>query len=197
MQAANNMTDNEFLEDYFSRYKRALLDTDVRPQLLAFRDLCFSIRQNNAKLMFAGNGASASTASHAAVDFTKQAKVCSTAFNDHNLITALSNDYGYDRWVAEAIKSYAKPGDGVVLISASGNSPNIVRAAEAAAERRLPMITFTGFYKHNAVNRYDGIHFWIDSRAYNIIENVHSIWIATVVDLLMGQAEYTTKDMHI
>ena len=52
---------------------------------------------NNGRLIFIGNGASASLASHAATDFTKQAKIPSIAFNDHNLITALSNDYGYHK----------------------------------------------------------------------------------------------------
>ena len=59
------------------------------------------IKLNEGKLIFIGNGASASLASHAATDFTKQAKIRSVAFNDHNLITALSNDYGYQNWVSK------------------------------------------------------------------------------------------------
>ena len=184
------MTDNEFFDDYFARYRRALLETDVRPQLLAFRDLCLEVKQRDGKLMFAGNGASASIASHAAVDFTKQAKVRATAFNDHNLITAFSNDYGYENWVAAAVEAYGKPGDAVVLISSSGKSPNIVNAARSAQKLGMKVVTFSGFEKNNPLQQAGDVSCWVDSRAYNIVEAVHGIWICAVVDLIVGSAEY-------
>ena len=184
------MNDNAFLDDYFARYRRALLETDVRAELLAFRDLCLEVKQRDGKLIFAGNGASASIASHAAVDFTKQAKVRAMAFNDHNLITAFSNDYGYENWVSAALKAYGKPGDAVVLISSSGKSPNIVNAAFAARALNLKVVTFSGFEQNNPLQQAGDISFWVDSRAYNIVEAVHGIWICAVVDLLVGSAEY-------
>jgi D-sedoheptulose 7-phosphate isomerase len=184
------MTDNAFFDDYFTRYRRALFETDVRPQLCAFRDLCLEVKRHDGKLMFAGNGASASIASHAAVDFTKQAKVGAMAFNDHNLITAFSNDYGYENWVAEAVKAYGKTGDAVVLISSSGKSPNIVSAALAANDLGLKVVTFSGFEKNNPLSTVGDINLWVESRAYNIIEAVHGVWMFTVVDLLVGSAEY-------
>ena len=70
------------------------------------KDSIKSTKLANGRLLFFGNGASASLCSHAATDFTKQAKITSLAFNDHNLITALSNDYGYDEWVSKAIQLY-------------------------------------------------------------------------------------------
>lgn len=188
------MTDNAFLDDYFARYRRALFETDVRPQLLAFRDLCLEVKQRDRKLMFAGNGASASIASHAAVDFTKQAKVRATAFNDHNLITALSNDYGYENWVAAAVQAYGKPGDVVVLISSSGQSQNIVNSAVSAKKLGLKIVTFTGFQRDNQLQKLGDINFWIESKAYNIIESVHGIWVLSVVDLIIGRSEYNTSD---
>ena len=138
------MNDSEFLDDYYSRYRKAL-ETDVRKEFLAFRDLCLQVKARNGKLMIAGNGASASIASHAAVDFTKQAKIRAMAFNDHNLVTAFSNDYGYENWVAEAIQAYWKAGDAVVLISSSGKSANIVNAATKARALGIQVVTFTGF----------------------------------------------------
>jgi D-sedoheptulose 7-phosphate isomerase len=193
MLAVNTMTDNEFFDDYFARYRRSLFETDVRPELLAFRDLCLEIKRRDGKLMFAGNGASASIASHAAVDFTKQAKVRALAFNDHNLITAFSNDYGYENWVAEAVKAYGKTGDAVVLISSSGKSPNIVSAALAAKDLGLKVVTFSGFEKNNPLSTVGDINLWVESRAYNIIEAVHGVWMFAVVDLLVGSAEYGVK----
>jgi D-sedoheptulose 7-phosphate isomerase len=187
------MTDNAFFDDYFTRYRRALFETDVRPQLCAFRDLCLEIKRRDGKLMLAGNGASASIASHAAVDFTKQAKVRAMAFNDHNLITAFSNDYGYENWVAEAVKAYGHPGDAVVLISSSGKSPNIVNAARAAKEAGLTVVAFSGFAGSNPLHEAADLNFWVESKAYNVIEAVHGIWIFAVVDLLVGSAEYGVK----
>lgn len=184
------MADNEFFDDYFARYRRALFEEEVRPELLAFRDLCLEIKRRDGKLMFAGNGASASIASHAAVDFTKQAKVRAMAFNDHNLITAFSNDYGYENWVAAAVEAYGKPGDAVALISSSGKSPNIVKAAQKARALGMKVVTFSGFDEINPLHEAGDINFWVGSRAYNIIEAVHGIWIFAVVDLIVGSAEY-------
>jgi D-sedoheptulose 7-phosphate isomerase len=183
------MNDQEFLDDYYARYRNAL-ETDVRKELIAFRNLCLEVKARDGKLMIAGNGASASIASHAAVDFTKQAKIRATAFNDHNLVTAFSNDYGYENWVSEAIQAYGKKGDAVVLISSSGKSANIVKAATKARELGLQVVTFTGFSNSNPLNALGDINFWLDSKAYNIIESLHSIWICAVVDMLVGSAEY-------
>ena len=89
--------DKKFLDDYWSRYQKILFDSRDDSSLLVLRDAISLIHQSKGKLIFVGNGASASLASHAATDFTKQAKIPSIAFNDHNLITALSNDYGYEK----------------------------------------------------------------------------------------------------
>ena len=186
------MSDSEFLDDYYARYRRAL-ETDVREEFIAFRDLCLQVKARDGKLMIAGNGASASIASHAAVDFTKQAKIRAMAFNDHNLVTAFSNDYGYENWVAEAIQVYGNKGDAVVLISSSGKSANIVNAATKARELGLQVVTFTGFSESNSLKALGEFNFWLDSKAYNIVESLHNIWICAVVDLIVGNAEYGVK----
>jgi D-sedoheptulose 7-phosphate isomerase len=186
------MSDSEFLDDYYARYRKAL-ETDVRKELIAFRDLCLEVKARDGKLMIAGNGASASIASHAAVDFTKQAKIRAMAFNDHNLVTAFSNDYGYENWVAEAIRAYGKAGDAVVLISSSGKSENIVNAARKARDLGFQVVTFSGFSNSNPLNTFGDINFWLDSKAYNIVESLHNIWVCAVVDLIVGSAEYGVK----
>ena len=87
---------------------------------------------NGGKLIFVGNGASASLSSHAATDFSKQANIKSIALNDHNLITALSNDYGYEFWVKNALKFYAEKRDRVIFISVSGRSQNLINGIDYA-----------------------------------------------------------------
>ena len=176
--------DKTFLEDYFGLYRRLLLETDVKSELLAFRDLCLEVKARGNKLIFAGNGASASIASHAATDYTQHAKVRAIAFNDHNLITAFGNDYGYEHWVAHALEAYADPGDVVVLISSSGTSPNIVNAARYAQGHDLGCVTFSGFAPNNPLRALGEPALWLDCNAYNVIENTHLIWILLVANLL-------------
>tara|TARA_B100000989_G_C19485448_1_gene447210 strand:+ start:177 stop:734 length:558 start_codon:yes stop_codon:yes gene_type:complete len=181
----------EWLNDYYERYRKALFEVDVKNELQSFKKMCLNLKLSDNKLMMAGNGASASIVSHAATDFTKQAKVRSLCFTDTALITAYSNDFGYENWVAEAINSYYIKGDIVVLVSSSGSSKNIVNAAKKAKSLGLFVVTFTGFSSDNPLKQLGDINFWLSSRAYNIIENTHSIWITTVVDMILGNAEYS------
>jgi D-sedoheptulose 7-phosphate isomerase len=183
----------KWIEDYLKLYQESIFESDVSNELIQFKDLCIKIKDQNSKILMAGNGASASIVSHAATDFTKQTMVRSIAFTDPNLITAYANDYGYEMWVAKAIESYFVKGDIVVLISSSGKSKNLVNAAIRAKELGLTVVTFTGFSIDNPLKSVGDINFWLNSKAYNIIECTHMIWITTVVDMIIGKAEYTVS----
>ena len=89
--------------------------------------------------------------SHCAVDLTKNAGIRAINFNEADLITCLSNDFGYEKWVEKAIEFYGDSGDIVVLISSSGNSMNMVNAARRAKELGFKIVTFTGFESTNKV----------------------------------------------
>ena len=82
------MTDQDFLNDYYKRYRKAIFNTDVNSQLIQTKELFLKIKEADKKVLFAGNGASATIASHAALDFTKQARVRGLCFNEDALITA-------------------------------------------------------------------------------------------------------------
>ena len=73
----------------------------------------------------------------------------SVNFNESAFITAFSNDYGYDEWIKKALEFYAESHDVLILISSSGNSPNVINAAKLANEKGINLITFTGFSKDN------------------------------------------------
>ena len=118
-------SDDIWLDNYFERYKTASFEKSIYKNLSEFRDLVLTTRENGNKMMFAGNGASASIASHARVDFTKQGKCECLDFNEPNLLTAFANDYGYENVFSRSIDFFSKPGDVVVLISVSGTSPNL------------------------------------------------------------------------
>ena len=179
------------LEIYFDEYKRLIYQAETPSLMEALKKGIESVRERGGKLMFAGNGASASIASHLATDFSKQAGVRSMAFNDANLITALSNDCGFENWIAKAIEIYACPDDLVILISSSGRSPNVIAAAKKAKEMGLYVAAFTGFECNNQLGAMADINFWVDSRAYNIIECTHMIWLAAVCDMLIGNSVYS------
>ena len=182
-----------WLKDYFERYKSVLATDEVHAKLIAFYDLATRTRENGRKLMFAGNGASASIASHCAVDFTKQGRVRAVDFNEPNLITCLSNDYGYENFIAKAVEFYGDPGDSLVLISVSGRSANALAAARYARSRGLTVVSFTGSAPDNPLRQLSDIDFWIGSRAYNVVECVHMMWLMTVCDMLVGRAEYAAS----
>ena len=190
---AKNATHRSWLDDYFNRYKKSLFETDVSDQIIEFRDLVCQLREDGHRIFFAGNGASASISSHAAVDFSKQAGVQAFDFNEPNFITAFSNDYGYENWVAKAIEHRASKGDAVVLISSSGQSANILRGAEKAKEKGLTVVTLTGFKESNPLRKLSSIDFWVDSCAYNVVECTHMVWLMATVDLLIGKAEYSVS----
>ena len=186
----STLKDSKFLEDYWLRYKKILFDSRDDKGLIDLRNKILLTQKKGGKLIFVGNGASASLASHAATDFTKQAKIKAISFNDHNLITALSNDFGYDMWVVKALEFYANPFDKVIFISVSGNSKNLVNGLKFAKKISLSNASFTGSSSNNFLKINSDCSLWVDSKAYNIVESIHTIWITLVIDLLIGNPEY-------
>lgn len=108
-----------------------------------------SLKKGN-RIYFCGNGGSAADAQHLAAEFTgrfyldrdalpAEALHCNTSY-----LTAVGNDYSYDVIYARLIKGLGRPGDFVVGLSTSGNSPNIVKAFEVAREKKMFTVGFTG-----------------------------------------------------
>lgn len=183
----------EWISQYLNPYQNEISKPEISERLLEFYQLCLDLRDNNKKLMVAGNGASASIASHFSVDFSKQGKVRAINFNEANLITCFSNDYGYENWITQALKHYGDEGDIAVLISSSGKSPNVVNAGKYAKEIGMKIVTFTGFANDNPLKTLGDLNFWVNSKAYNIIECIHMIWGTAVIDMLVGKAEYSVS----
>ena len=179
-----------FFDDYYKDYKTLLFNEDIKSALIKFKSLAELVKESNSKIIFAGNGASASIAAHGATDFTKQGKIRSITFNEANLITCLSNDYGYENWIKEALKFYSNTGDLIVLISVSGESENTIEAAKHAKSAGNSVVTFTGKSENNTLKNLGDLNFWVDSHAYNIVECIHMIWITSVVDAVIGKAVY-------
>jgi D-sedoheptulose 7-phosphate isomerase len=187
------MNEKKFLVDYFDECKKFLNQPDIADKIIEAKKVILATKESGGQLIFAGNGASASIANHASLDFTKQGKVRSVNFNESAFITAFSNDYGYENWIEKALGFYAAAGDTLILVSCSGTSPNVVNAARYANDNDINVITFTGFDSENPLKLQGDISFWLDCRAYNIIEGVHQLWLLAICDLIIGKSEYSVS----
>ena len=169
------MSEQEFIQEYLRCYQKSLFETNVTEAMVATKKLLLHARDKGNKVLIAGNGGSAAMASHVSVDLTKQAGVRTVNFNEADLITCFANDYGYENWVTKAIEFYGDEGDVAILISSSGKSNNMINAAVQANKMGIQVITLTRFKQDNPLRQFSELDFWVDSIAYNVIENTHQI----------------------
>ena len=66
----------------------------------------------------------------------------------------------------------------------------MINAAKLSVEKGYKVITFSGFDKNNSLKSIGNLNFWVDSRAYNIVEMTHQIWLLAICDAIIGVAEY-------
>ena len=105
---------------------------------------------NGRKLLFAGNGGSAADAQHLAgemlsrLNYDRAPAAALALTTDSSVLTAIGNDYGYDRLFERQILGLGCPGDVFIAISTSGRSPNILRAIDVARQQRIVTVGFTG-----------------------------------------------------
>ena len=187
------MSDKDFIKKYLEDFSSLVKPNDqIVEKIISARNILVQAKKNNGKIMIFGNGGSAAIASHVSVDLTKNANIRSVNFNEADLITCFSNDYGYERWVEKAIDFYADDKDVLILISSSGKSLNMINACKAARNNKISkIITFTGHDNNNPLSKLGDINFWINSKAYNFVENTHQVWLLTIVDLIIGKREYS------
>ena len=140
------------------------------------------------KLIFVGNGGSASIASHMATDYSKNGDIRALALNDSAMLTCLGNDLGYDKVFAKQIELYAQAGDLVIAISSSGRSANILNAVEAARAAKCMVITLSGFTIDNPLRGLGDINFYIASDRYGFVEIGHLTICHAILDFVCGCA---------
>ena len=185
------MSDIKFLEKYFKNIKDLLNTEKYLEDLVQVKEILKKTHSQKKKTMIFGNGGRAAIASHFSVDLTKNARIRCTNYNESDLLTCFSNDFGYERWVEKAIEFYGDEGDSLILISAGGNSPNMANGANQARKMKIrKIITFTGNEENNNLKKLGDINFWVNSKAYNHIENIHQILLLSLVDLIIGKTEY-------
>ena len=186
------MSDHQFIKSYLEDFSDLLKPNDeLIEKLISVRNLLEEFRKNNKKVLIFGNGGSASIASHFSVDLTKNARLRCVNFNEADLITCFTNDYGFEHWVEKAIDFYGDEGDLLIVISSSGCSKNMLNGVKAARNGNFKsVVTLSGFDEDNPLNKLGDINFWVDSKAYNFVENIHQIWLLAITDLVIGKREY-------
>ena len=187
------MSDHQFIKSYLNDFSDLLRpNEELIEKLIQVRDLLLEVTKNNKKILIFGNGGSAAIASHFSVDLTKNAGVRCLNFNEADLITCFANDYGFEHWVEKAIDFYGDEGDLLIVISSSGRSQNMLNGVKAARNGNFKsVVTLSGFAEDNPLNQLGDINLWLDSKAYNFVENIHQAWLLTIVDLVIGKREYS------
>ena len=175
---------------YISNYDKHLNNAENQKKLKLIINKINNLKRSNKKLIILGNGGSSASASHLMVDFTKQAKIKTINFNETSLITAFSNDYGYENYLEKALKFYSKKGDLIIFLSVSGNSKNLKNALKYCNKKKLFSISFTGHKINNFLNKNSSISLHVPSFAYNIVECIHLIYLTYIVDFIVGKEVY-------
>ena len=179
-----------------TKYKHKLQYLISKIDEKLFNSLIKKIKSTNkkkGKIFIVGNGGSISTANHISVDLTKNAKINTIQLYNSNLITCYSNDYGYENWISKTIEHYLNSKDLVIFLSVSGNSKNLVKAAQKCAKKKISTVALTGLSKKNKLNKITNTKYWVNSRSYNQVEAIHFIILCMVVDKIVGRDNYGTN----
>lgn len=167
---------------------RASIDTLPRDRLAELGELLYRAYTDGKHVFTLGNGGSASTASHMATDLAKNTisenmrRFRIFSLNDNTaMLTALANDLGYENIFSEQLKNLIRAGDVLIVISASGNSPNVLNAIRYAQARSAQVAAIVGFDGGEAARLAD-LAVIVRSDHYGIIEDVHLIINHIVVD---------------
>jgi D-sedoheptulose 7-phosphate isomerase len=183
----------DFSSSYLQGFVNVLQAFDLAALDVVIERVCAAYRDGR-QLFVAGNGGSAATASHLAADLGKTVLgKCidprSRRFRVHALtdnmplLTAYGNDVSYDETFAEPLRAWADRGDALLVISASGNSPNIVRAVDAARELGVETIGLLGFEGGVVQPMLDHV-LVVRSTHYGYIEDAHSVVMHLLTDAL-------------
>ena len=141
----------DIIQNYLDELKQ-ILDGLPRDRIQQVIEILHEARLDHQQVFIMGNGGSASTASHFVCDLGKNTRVKGVPnfrvmglTDNMALFSALANDDGYENVFADQLASHVRPGDVVIGISTSGNSPNVINAIHLANSVEAKTIGFTGF----------------------------------------------------
>ncbi len=138
------------IEDSIAAKQNLLRDAGLVAQLAKLAQDCHDSLRAGGKVIFAGNGGSFADAQHLSAEFVSRfnfdrAPLASLALaTNSSAISAIGNDYGYDRVFSRELEAVGRPGDVFIPISTSGNSPNVLKSIEVARRLELRTVCLTG-----------------------------------------------------
>tara|TARA_B110000879_G_scaffold140250_1_gene182659 strand:+ start:160 stop:744 length:585 start_codon:yes stop_codon:yes gene_type:complete len=140
----------EHIKESISVKQKILEDPRLVKQIHEVASLCVEAYSAGNKVILAGNGGSAADAQHIAAEFVSRFRFDRPGLpsislsTDTSMLTAIGNDYGYDKIFSRQLQANGKAGDIFIGITTSGNSDNILRAAEECASQGITSIGFLG-----------------------------------------------------
>lgn len=176
------MATTNFIHGYINKLKTLLDNADVEA-ISKIIDLLEKTQENRSSVYVIGNGGSSATASHMANDLNvglkrrgiRKFNVISLADNSP-VITAISNDIGYENIFYMQLEDVLRPEDLIIAISCSGNSPNITKAVKYAKEVGSQIVGCTGF-DGGELKQLSDVCFHVDAPKgeYGLVEDMHMI----------------------
>jgi phosphoheptose isomerase len=179
----NQTFSQDSIQAYLSEYSISLQKclVSIPPEAInAARQLMLDVRASGHRIFVAGNGGSAAIADHLGCDWQKGIHIAGrpglhvhSLTSNTALLTAVANDFGYSQSFAFQLEmAELRPGDAVILISSSGNSENIVKAAEFAKSRKSKVIGLTGF-SGGQLKALADVSLHIPFSNYGLVEDAH------------------------
>ena len=185
------------MKDYINELRTILLNIRITDSNNTNIDLNQSIEkaietiiaqsEKGNKITIIGNGGSASIANHLAIDLWKNAGVRATTYSEAELLTCISNDFGYEYVFEKPIEMFSDKGDVLIAISSSGMSKNIINGVVAAKKKGCKIITMSGFRENNTLRSKGEINFYVPSDSYGYVELAHSILCHCIVDIITNE----------
>lgn len=167
-------------DDYVGRLRTALGSLS-REELTQLGEILTRAYRNGKQVFTVGNGGSSSLASHMAADLAKNTigphmrRFRIMSLNENAaIVTALANDLGYENIFSEQLTNLIRAGDVLIVVSASGNSPNIIKAIDYAQSQSAEVVGLLGFDGGRAAELAD-LAIVVPSFDYGIVEDVHLI----------------------
>ena len=192
--------ENKYYSNYFKTISQGLEESlyyanqQVSEPHLFFqtiKGILTKLRETRNKIYFFGNGASAAFANHMALDFSKNGKILSRSLSDSALLTALSNDYSYEKSMLEYLKiEGVTKEDLIITISSSGNSPNIVSVLEYCKENNIKSLALSGLKNDNKSIILADYSIYVPMKTYGMVECIHQIFLHLILDESMDIFEW-------
>lgn len=182
------------IRDYIERQAAAIVKSPYG-KLEEFCEMLMEARESGSTIYFAGNGGSAATASIFVKDLVKglspnnKKRFRAFSLSDQlSVITSIANDYDYSIIFAEQLKNHGNPGDLLVVLSGSGNDPNIVKACETAKEKEMKIAAFTGRDGGEIAKMCDLV---VIAPVNNLhrIDDIHMLWENCVITTLREEID--------